>query len=133
MWPVFHFDSVSTVSTKKEKRDSTRQICLQRTVRGHCHLLLFVAKCEKKAHTHAVFMAHNENSSLNRSSHALGVKCDSLSICEQEIYVYAQAHYIYIYRNAYLPTLPNRKPIIDDRKNRGKNTECGMQPQYKIA
>lgn len=60
-----------------------------------CCCLLPSAK-KKHTHTHAVFMAHNENSSLNRSSHALGVKCDSLSICEQEIYVYAQAHYKYI-------------------------------------
>lgn len=64
---------------------------------------------------------HTMKSSLNRSSHAQGVKCERERLCRWVICLFARP-------------LPKQKPIIDNwTESHGKKYECGMQPQYEIT
>lgn len=116
-------------STKKEKiflTKNTMCVCVCRTLakkklcfvrRMNCHL---VAKCEKND---MVFIRHTMKSSLNRSSHALGVKCDSLGL-------YTCMLICQHYRSSETREKKNHNhPTNNWRlKESREKYECGMQP-----
>lgn len=63
---------------------------------------------------------HTMKSSLNRSSHALGVKCERERLCRWVICLFARP-------------LPKQKPIIDNwTKSHGKNTNVECSHNMKL-